>query len=264
MLLWYQSSVHPAEEGNQKVLLLLLVLLRTTKSTFSTFTTSSCHKVGRQLFFFFIFPIIIFLPGGQELLYHEISICRMGKDELSDSKGYGCLFVCAWAENLIKQVNCNPFPIYIYMDTISGERTAYRSPWHKFYFDSLGAAGYTLSGLEWEPQIPVESWCTLIIRFPWGGINWGLNRRKWLFLLANRWEESPHHIKGAHVHPPTVDCGHSSSVSPTRQPVQPHLEKLSELQRRHMLVNAFSTAYWQQANTVFPLVCIKPNTLFKS
>ena len=80
----------------------------------SSFTTSSCHKVGRQLFSFFIFPIIIFLPGGQGLLYHEISICRMAKDELSDSKGYGCLFVCAWAESLIKQVNCNPFPIHMW------------------------------------------------------------------------------------------------------------------------------------------------------
>lgn len=69
----------------------------------------------------------------------------MRKDELSDSKGYGCLSLCAWAENLIKHVNCKPL---LYMDTISGGRTAYRSPWHKFYFDSLGAAGYTFSGLE--------------------------------------------------------------------------------------------------------------------
>ena len=36
----------------------------------------------------------------------------MRKDELSDSKGYGCLSLCAWAESLIKHVNCKPLYIW--------------------------------------------------------------------------------------------------------------------------------------------------------
>lgn len=93
MLLWCQSSVHPAEDEDQKTLLLpYLQEDGRLKSSFSCF------------YFQLSFSSLEFES------YCALRLPYAGCDRINyivHCKEHGCLALCAWEESLIKQVNCN-------------------------------------------------------------------------------------------------------------------------------------------------------------
>lgn len=93
MLLWCQSSVHLAEDEDQKTLLLpYLQEDGRLKSSFSCFYFQLSFS---SLEFESYYALRLLYAGCGRMNY------------IVHCKEHGCLALCAWEESLIKQVNCN-------------------------------------------------------------------------------------------------------------------------------------------------------------